>query len=272
MPALELYHGTSSFFLDSIREHGLQPFPQDRIYDEWMGGQLTSFSKHSLGGIYLTNKKESAKHCSEVSCEHKEGKPIIFTVNVDSETLIADEDEIEPWIHPVFEKIAIYLGIRYDEPEKILATIDSNDSQRRYIEALFFKELHNKVENGETYNEPLLREIFYAALRLKCYYSFSYNKNQFQIRYQSFHKSFQPFSRKPIDQWFGAMEVEESRFQAVMDDVTKYYRNYINKMFNGYNGILTARTLKPISWNLSDTNYIVRFESSVRMQQCSQVL
>lgn len=270
MPTLELYHGTSSIFLNSIREHGLQPFPIDRIYNEWIGGQISSFSKHSLGGIYLTNKKESAKHCAEISCNHKEGDPIIFTVNIDSEALIADEDEIEPWIHPAFEKIAIYLGIRYDEPEKILAIIDSNESQRKYVESVFFKEFHSKIENGEEYNQNILSDIFYAALRLKCYYSFSYNNNQFQIRYQSFHASFQPFSREPVDQWFGSMEIEESRFQTVMDDTTKHYRKYIDKMFNDYRGIITSRTLKPISWNTTDSNFIIKFESSDHMQQCFQ--
>jgi len=89
-PALELYHGTSSNFLESILSKGLLPRKYTNIsnweQEDWIGWR----SHPDL--VYLADTPEKARNLAERAVRIHGGKVIILSVLVYPNKLRPDED------------------------------------------------------------------------------------------------------------------------------------------------------------------------------------
>ena len=85
---INLFHGTSSKYLKSIKKHGLMPDTGQKGY----GSDVPGYE--SYGGIYLSSSKRVAVGAAEETAEFNGGEPIIITVQYVLGSGGADEDEL----------------------------------------------------------------------------------------------------------------------------------------------------------------------------------
>ena len=92
------YHGTSSVFLDSILKHGLDPYPEQRVYDVEDEYSDPDASIATIGGVYLTKQKLAARDNAKTTTYKFGGEPIIVTVQYSVNSELADEDDIYSFV------------------------------------------------------------------------------------------------------------------------------------------------------------------------------
>jgi len=256
MPNAILFHGTTSHFLDSIEKEGLIPFPKNRIYS-FHDGSIDCFSKKSLGGVYLTSKRESAKHAADIACDRiQDGNPIIFQISVNLNDVIADEDEITPGIDQAWYETVSYMKHNSNNMGAILAEIQNSSSDHFKLRHNFMNSLHAFIGEGDERNDELLENTFYGLIRLKCAHSHHIDKKHFCIQYQSHNKFFRNHNEE-----FSTLEDEEDKFQIIVDKLTKHYVGYIKSALDtNWLGITTCRTLQTIPWETDRDTKIIKFE------------
>ena len=90
-----LYHGTNIKNLQSILSQGLIPNPKQRAWSKDPTASSETLSRKSLEGIYLTNNFMIAKSSSNFKAEDAmRGKGVIVVVQVETRSLVVDEDDI----------------------------------------------------------------------------------------------------------------------------------------------------------------------------------
>ncbi|AEO93510.1 gp251 [Bacillus phage G] len=76
-----LYHGTSSIYLDSIKENGIIPNS---------GNSNSKDSNSSF--VYVTNQFKEAKDFADYTVEQKGGNPVVLHLNIDENLLLPDDN------------------------------------------------------------------------------------------------------------------------------------------------------------------------------------
>jgi hypothetical protein len=84
-----MYHGTSSAFLSSILKNGLIPDSGNKMY-----GSSDGEFHHSLGGVYLTSREETAMYAADEAAVITEKDPILITVQYVVGSGGLDEDDV----------------------------------------------------------------------------------------------------------------------------------------------------------------------------------
>jgi hypothetical protein len=90
-----LYHGTRANRLSSILSQGLLPNPKERVWKEDPDASWLSPSRQSLSGIYLTSNLMTAISSAR-NAGKKQYNPVIIMVSVQPQSLVMDEDNINP--------------------------------------------------------------------------------------------------------------------------------------------------------------------------------
>jgi len=90
-PAIRLYHGTSSVFLESILEKGLLPRKYTGI-SNWDISEFWIDLSSDPELVYLASTPEKARNIGSQAAEIHGGKPVVLEVRVSSYNLFPDED------------------------------------------------------------------------------------------------------------------------------------------------------------------------------------
>jgi len=76
----ELYHGTTSAFLPSIKKFGLLPNTGNRSFGVGVDADVGTDAYASYGGVYLTKYVRTAKDAAREAAAIHGGEPIVLTV------------------------------------------------------------------------------------------------------------------------------------------------------------------------------------------------
>lgn len=94
-----LFHGTSSKFLDNIKEHGLLS------YDELIRRKLIKKKDHvpeNSNMVYLANSYKMALEFAKTSAEKTNGKPVVLSIKLDHfNNIFIDPEHINDEYVPV---------------------------------------------------------------------------------------------------------------------------------------------------------------------------
>ena len=87
------YHGTSSIFLNSIFKNGLKVDTKQKSWDSDKDASYEIVDRTSYGGIYLTTNLATANSAAYRTCNKFGGKNIIVISELQTKTLVSDEDD-----------------------------------------------------------------------------------------------------------------------------------------------------------------------------------
>lgn len=88
------YHGTSSVFLPSIMKHGLQAFPERKVWEDDPSASVYHSSRASYGGVYLTTNLLTATGSALAAVMKFGGRQLIIIASVKLGAVAPDEDNI----------------------------------------------------------------------------------------------------------------------------------------------------------------------------------
>lgn len=87
------YHGTSSTFLDSILKNGLKAETKKKSWDKDEDASYETVDRTSYGGVYLTTNLGVASNSAYRAVEKFGGNKIIVITELQTKTLVSDEDD-----------------------------------------------------------------------------------------------------------------------------------------------------------------------------------
>jgi len=102
------YHGTSTKYLQSILSQGLLPNPPEKSWDVDPDASQTTYDRTTYGGIYVTKNLLTAYSAAWRTARKTNGNRLIVMLDLQSKSLIADEDDITFHLNPYHETNALW--------------------------------------------------------------------------------------------------------------------------------------------------------------------
>lgn len=102
------YHGTSTKYLPSILSQGLIPNPKELSWDSDKDASQVTFDRTTYGGIYVTKNLMTAYSAAWRTAKKTKGNRLIVILDLQSKSLIADEDDIVFHLRQYPESIALW--------------------------------------------------------------------------------------------------------------------------------------------------------------------
>ena len=120
------YHGTSSKYLKNILSQGLIPNPKEKSWDVDKDASLFTVDRTTYGGVYVTKNLMTAYSAAWRTAQKTKGNRLIVMIDLQSKSLIADEDDISGYIKQYPESQALWYfkiikyGSEFQDEEYIL--------------------------------------------------------------------------------------------------------------------------------------------------------
>lgn len=121
------YHGTSTKYLPSILSQGLIPYPKERSWDTDSYASQSTIDRTTYGGIYVTKNLMTAYSAAFRTAQKTKGNRLIVMIDLQSKSLIADEDDITRYLKQYPESLALWYfkilkyGTEFEEYKRELA-------------------------------------------------------------------------------------------------------------------------------------------------------
>ena len=231
------YHGTSSVFLDSILKNGLKSQTKQKSWDKDEDASYEIVDRTSYGGVYLTTILGVASNSAHNTVEKFGGNKIIVIAEIQTKTLVSDEDDFLSFSKLRNMNVAgyFYLGKTkgFDDEQEQKEYDDHRDEWVK-------EKLNSILMDHPEINEILLEKVkklltdvgWFAVLQRTASYIPEY----------SFGTNTQDYPTK---------EKAEKEYREFIDRLTKLIRLYPRREF----GRETARSLYDLSF--SGSNRIV---------------
>lgn len=109
------YHGTSTKYLNSILSQGLIPDPKEKSWDVDKDASQSTIDRTTYGGIYVTKNLMTAYSAAWRTAQKTNGNRLIVMMDLQSKSLIADEDDLTFYLKQYPETLALwyYKVIKY---------------------------------------------------------------------------------------------------------------------------------------------------------------
>lgn len=103
------YHGTSAKYLPSILSNGLIPNSKEKSWDVDNDTSINSIDRTSYGGIYVTKNLNKSTGAAWRTARKTKSNELIVIMELQSKSLIVDEDSISNYLSNYIEVNALHL-------------------------------------------------------------------------------------------------------------------------------------------------------------------
>jgi hypothetical protein len=257
---IEVYHGTTDKFLNSILSQGLIPAPKE---GSWRGkyddGTESNPSLASLEGTYLTKRIPTAMsyaYDANRKAAKGFGVPIVIQAEIVPQNTYADEDNID--IEAVASKVIMSYTGRPWNPWYVRGLKDGAPEIYREMQDDFAKAFHERYSPGplQKLNKELLHWAFDVAVERRLPYAADANSSwnatsSYWMAVERFAgadkvsalKDAQGHTKHP-DNFLSPVEAEKQN-KAMQERITRTYRQYGASIGNEW---ASMRTVNPIKF------------------------
>lgn len=251
------YHGSSIKNLRSILAQGLIPEPKNKNWADDPGATITSPSRESYGGIYVTHNLLTA--IGAPRDHYEEGREIIVCMELQPNTFFLDEDRVTGFLDRVFPHgndntwIAATTWLYLTKPgneselERLRdAYVDRIIEQLNYAFKQRGQSIHPSLEKRL---RTVIGDCFVPALGRKAAHAIQHESD---YEYKKFYThvfgdaTWNSVPPKPGPFW--TVQEGESRFREAADKVTRSLRALAVPSDNETSIMMTARVNMPIGY------------------------
>jgi len=236
-----MYHGTSSKFLKSILNKGIQAEPKNKRWEDDPGVTHYTSSRVSLLGSYWTTNIMTAISSAGNTQDKFGGNRIIVIAQIVAKTAFADEDDVRTKINYAMTKaIGDELGsISVDQYPFVFGAFESDSSMKNQIIDNFSNELHKRLQTNEKQpiNKNLLKQVFDTAFTRSIAHSFKNDEywalKRFADGFKRFAKDYEKAGEEIEEKYYSGgssvpfewknVQKAEKDFLDAQEKLTRYY-------------------------------------------------
>lgn len=155
------YHGTSSKYLKNILSQGLIPNPKEKSWDVDPDASQVTLDRTTYGGIYVTKNLMTAYGAAERTARKTNNKKLIVMIDLQSKSLISDEDDIAFYLkkYPEYQALWFFKVMKYGtEFEEYKQELETEKER-------FANDILNRLDDSYAIKNPKIKQVLKQYLK-----------------------------------------------------------------------------------------------------------
>ena len=157
------YHGTSRKYLQSILSQGLIPYPKERSWDVDKDASQYTIDRTTYGGVYVTKNLLTAYSAAWRTARKTNDNRLIVILDLQSKSLIADEDNITFYLnqYPELQALWFFKVMKYGtEFEEYIRELENQKEK-------WANDILNRLDDSYSIKSPKMRQVLKQYLKNK---------------------------------------------------------------------------------------------------------
>jgi hypothetical protein len=233
------YHGTSTKYLPSILSQGLIPYPKEKSWDSDKDASQVTLDRTTYGGIYVTKNLMTAYSAAWRTAQKTKGNRLIVMIDLQSKSLIADEDDLTLYLKQYPESLALWYFkiIKYgSEFEEYLQELEKQKEK-------WATDILNRLDESYEIKNPKMRQVLKQYFKNEGFEAVVMRTVAYVSDKYQWHRNWDLSKIKAEDiPALPSKQEGESAFRAFVNKLTSVLKSLVNKNSFAPKG----RSLEPI--------------------------
>ena len=233
------YHGTSSKYLKNILSQGLIPNPKEKSWDVDKDTSQFTVDRTTYGGVYVTKNLMTAYSAAWRTAQKTKGNRLIVMIDLQSKSLIADEDDISGYIkqYPESQALWYFKIIKYgSEFEECIQELETEKER-------FANNIIDRINDSYEIKNPKIKQVLKQYLKNSGFLAAITRTVSYSDDKYAWHRNWNLNKIKAEDiPSLPSKQEGESVFRAFVNKLTNVLKSLVNKNSFAPKG----RSLQPI--------------------------